>query len=186
MIEFTGDEGLFNLRATFQGGVPPQDSDDTACMYATWVDVGAPIVVTPGLISSVGTRTASNHSRFKWNLSKYGNPVKWFITKPGDDKTKGFHYDRVEAGAGISLGYPSPFFLELCADGSGGILRPITSENGVADRNSYCVGVSQRGIVEIMSVAAPNRESSEPTPAWQAYSTPGRLMLPETHSKEGH
>ncbi|ELU39448.1 hypothetical protein AG1IA_06525 [Rhizoctonia solani AG-1 IA] len=65
MIEFTGDEGLFNLRATFQGGVPPQDSDDTACMYATWVDVGAPIVVTPGLISSVGTRTASNHSRFK-------------------------------------------------------------------------------------------------------------------------
>jgi hypothetical protein len=61
MIEFTGSEGLFNLRATFEGA-PPQD--ETICMYATWTEVGAPIIVTPSSVSSVGATTASNTSFF--------------------------------------------------------------------------------------------------------------------------
>ncbi|KAL5640411.1 hypothetical protein ACGC1H_007609, partial [Rhizoctonia solani] len=50
----------------------------------------------------------------------------WFITEPGEDDTKGFHYDRVEAGSTISLGYPSPFVLDLCANGTGDFVQLIS------------------------------------------------------------
>ncbi|CEL60153.1 hypothetical protein RSOLAG1IB_09402 [Rhizoctonia solani AG-1 IB] len=175
MIEFTGSEGLFNLRATFEGA-PPQD--ETICMYATWTEVGAPIIVTPSSVSSVGATT--------WNLSKYGNPVRWFITKPGEDETKGFHYEKAEPGCVISLGYPSPFFLDLCVDGTGGIFRPATGMNGATGESRYCVGVSEKGTVEIMNVAFPTGARPSPIPAWQARSTPGRWMIPESPCHRSH
>ncbi|KAJ1302816.1 hypothetical protein OPQ81_003122 [Rhizoctonia solani] len=156
MDVFIPGEGLFSLRATFEGTLPQGEG-----MYATWTDVGAPIIVTPGLLSNMRTRT--------WNLSKYGDPVRWFITKPGEDETKGFHYDKIEAGSVISLGYPSPFSLELCADGTGGMFRPANNDSGLIDGNSYYIGVTEEGTVEIMNVAG----KSQPTPAWQAHVIPG-------------
>ncbi|CAE6424834.1 hypothetical protein ACGC1H_007609, partial [Rhizoctonia solani] len=112
MIELTEGEGLFSLRATFEGGLPEGEG-----VYATRTTVGAPIVVTRGLSSKTGKT---------WTLSKYGNPMIWFITEPGEDDTKGFHYDRVEAGSTISLGYPSPFVLDLCANGTGDFVQLIS------------------------------------------------------------
>ncbi|CAE6425322.1 unnamed protein product [Rhizoctonia solani] len=155
MTQFNGGEGLFNLRASFEGRVPKGEG-----VHATWTDFGAPIIVTPGLSSSPGKKT--------WTLSKYGNPVIWFITLPGEDETKGFHYDRVEAGSLISLGYPSPFFLDLCANGTGGVFRPVDYMNGIACRSNYCIGVSEKGQVEIMNLSVPTNPKS-PIPAWQAH-----------------
>ncbi|KAH7338998.1 hypothetical protein B0J17DRAFT_628352 [Rhizoctonia solani] len=162
MVEFTEGEGLFNLRATFEGQAPRGEH-----IYAFWTAPGAPIVAAHGLASNTTKRTASDILTLAWTLSKYGN--MWFITKPGEDKTKGFHYDTAEAGSKITLGYPSPFFLDLCAGGTGGIFRPVNDVNGVPCRSNYCVGISEKGTVEIVDVSVSAGSQPKPTPAWQTH-----------------